>query len=151
MECEVKKARYLSEISTVAELKEARRELELREWFAGERLAEDIAETFTLENMISIVAPPGSVLDRVIGGVGTGFTAIQGIMGVVGSFLWGKGSGGRTPVRAVHPRASHRPQHSTHATRGKTTGGRSHTSRKRTPEIEVEVELEEPKGSRGKR
>ncbi len=89
---EIRRARYLSEISSVRELREARRELELREWFARERLEADIYETFTLDNLVAMVAPPGSMLDRVIGGVGTGLAAAQGVFGVIGSLLAGVGT-----------------------------------------------------------
>ena len=142
MECEIRKARYLSEIRTVGELREARRELEIREWFAKERLIEDTYNTFTLDNLLSIVAPPGSLVDRIIGGVGTGFTAIQGIMGVIGSFLGRRSTHGRTvAARSVHHHGSGHAAHVAHATKGHTSTHRPAT-RKRTAEIEVEVELE---------
>lgn len=141
---EIRKARYLSEISTVAGLKEARRELHIREWFARERLIEDVYDTFTLENLISVVAPPGSLIDRVIGGVGTGFTAFQGIIGVVGSLIGRKSAHGRSAAtQAVHRRKSEHPVKRTSATRS--------AARKRSPEIEVEVELEPKRVVRSKK
>ncbi len=85
----------------MAQLREARREMELREFFARERLLADVADTFTLDNLLSMVAPPGSLVERVISGVGTGFAALQGIIGVVGG-LFGRqerSSGHRAPSR----------------------------------------------------
>ena len=159
MECGIRRARYLSEISTVRELKEARRELELREWFARERLAEDVAGTFTLGNLLSIVAPEGSLVDRMIGRVGTGITVAQGIFGLIGSFFGGKTSRRKPAAKpvvrpvakaVVQPvakavktkkvapsRTSARPVAKMQAPKGRATA-----PRKRTPEIEVEVELE---------
>jgi hypothetical protein len=89
---ELKTTRRLGEIRSVEELREMRREMELREFFARERLTKDAAETFSLANLISFVAPQGSVVDRIIGGVGTGFSAIQGVLGIVGSLLDGRPS-----------------------------------------------------------
>ncbi len=151
---EIRRARYLSEISSVRELREARRELELREWFARERLEADIYETFTLDNLVAMVAPPGSILDRVIGGVGTGFAVVQGVLGTLGSVLgglWSKGDrsaakvvrtrpAARKPVVAAKPAA--RKISATKPAAKKTA------IRKRTPEIEVEVELEKPRAPR---
>ncbi len=79
--------RCLSEIRTVRELREARRELELREMFARQRLEEDIRRTFTLSNLLSIVVPPASLIDRVIGGIGTGFAAVQGIIEAIKALI----------------------------------------------------------------
>jgi hypothetical protein len=73
------KIRYLSDISSVGELREARRELELRTWYAERKLEDDIEETFTLDNMLSIFAPPGSLPDRILCGIGTGVATIRGI------------------------------------------------------------------------
>ncbi len=155
MECEIRRARYLSEISSVRELKEARRELELREWFARERLEADIYDTFTLDNLVSMVAPPGSILDRVIGGVGTGFAAVQGIFGVLGSLFGGRRPEVRRPAvrkRAVTPLVA-KPAAVRPAVRKKAVAKPAVRSvvRKRTPEIEVEVELEKPRTARSAR
>lgn len=99
----IRNTRSLGGIRSVRELREVRREMELRELFARERLTEDVAETFSVGNLLSLVAPPGSVAGRMIGGVGTGFAALQGILGVVGSLLDGRSSrnkpAARTPRR----------------------------------------------------
>jgi hypothetical protein len=119
-------ARYLSEISTAAQLREARRELEIREWFARDRLAGDLVDTFTVDNLLSIVAPPGSVVERIIGGVGTGIAAVRGIFGFFGSLVRGSGYG------RGYPRASSRTARAPRRSRSSDIG-----------EIEVEVELDE--------
>ncbi len=162
MECGIRSARYLSEISTVRELKEARRELELREWFARERLAEDVAGTFTLSNLLSIVAPEGSLVDRMIGSVGTGVSVAQGIFGLIGSFFGGKTSRRKPAAKpvvrpvakaVVQPaakaakavkatKAAPRTASGRSAAKSQAPKGRATAIRKRTPEIEVEVELE---------
>ncbi len=141
---EIRRARYLSEISSVRELREARVELELRELFARRRLESDIYDTFTLDNLIGMVAPPGSILDRVIGGVGTGFAAVQGVMGVIGSLLGGIGARRQTTRHPVVRKPVAKP-----ATR--VVAKAKPAARKRTPEIEVEVELEKPRTTRSKR
>ncbi len=99
----IRQTRYLSEIRSVRELREAKRELELRDFFARERLAEDVAETFSVGNLLSLVAPPGSVVNRMMGGMETGLSAVQAVLGVVGSLLDGRRSrnkpAARTPRR----------------------------------------------------
>jgi hypothetical protein len=156
---EIRRARYLSEIRSVRELKEARVELELREWFARERLEADVYDTFTLDNLVSIVAPPGSWLYRVIGGVGTGLATVQGVVGMLGSFIGGRTAYSQPAVHkrpaashaahpAAHPAAKHPTSHAatSHVAAHKVShpAARS-TARKRTHEIEVEVELEPKK------
>jgi hypothetical protein len=148
-----RRAHYLSEIDTAAQLREARRELEIREWFARERLAEDAADTFTVDNLLSIVAPPGSLVDRVIGGVGTGIAAAQGLWGFFGSMLRGRsyGRGYAQAARVAHTTPAHTVRKRQPARR--PAGHPAHAAhpahpvrpapRKRTPEIEVEVELDE--------
>lgn len=141
MECEIRRARYLSEISTVRELKEARRELEIREWFARERLIQDAYDTFTIDNLLSMVVPPGSLADRVIGGVGTGIAAVQGIAGAISSLLGARASrSGKSTVR--HRTSGHIPK-------AKSASARP-AARKRNPEIEVEVELEPKRAVRSR-
>jgi hypothetical protein len=118
---EIRKLHYLSEISTAAELRAARGELEVREWFASRRLVDDAIDTFTIENLISVVAPPGSLVDRVIGGIGTGIAAAQGILGFAGSLFGGRGrehtGAPRRAVRAKSP--AHAGARRTHSVRRK--------------------------------
>ncbi len=72
---ESRTATPLSDIRSMRALREARREFELREMFARRRLEADIRDTFTLDNLFGMVSPPGSLLSRVLGGVGTGLAA----------------------------------------------------------------------------
>lgn len=152
---ENRKVRYLSEIRTVAELREARRELEIREWFASERLGEDIRDTFSLNTLLSIVAPSGGMVDRMIGNVGTGFMATRGIVGAIGSLFGGRMSScGRTATRTVgHHSAGHASTthhsggHSSvaHSSSGHSSSHAAHHASEphlRSGEIEVELELE---------
>ncbi len=81
-------------------LREVRREFELREWLARERLLDDVADTFSFDNLLSLVAPPGSLLDRVIGGVGTGFSVVQSVLATLGPLLAGKKKTVRRAARA---------------------------------------------------
>jgi hypothetical protein len=152
----IRTTKYLSEISSVRELREARTELELREWFARERLASDVYDTLTWDNLLSMVAPPGSLFDRVIGGVGTGLAATQGILGLFGSFFGGRTAArtaprtvsrpvSRTTTRTVSRTVTRQPDTRTAHKRPAVTRAVAH---KRTPEIEVEVELEPPRAPR---
>ncbi len=148
---EIRKTRYLSEIGSVAELREARRELELREWFARERLMDDIHSTLSLDTLLSIVAPRGSLLDKVIGSVGTGFTAVQGIIGAISSMLSDRAARKRTPARPVCNTASEHSAsgHAASVHTAKKSVAAPPVPRKRSPKaktgIEVEVEIEPKK------
>jgi hypothetical protein len=138
MGCEIRRARYLSEISSVRELQEARRELEIREFFARERLEMDVIDTFSPDNLLAMVAPPGSAIERIIGSVGNGIATVQGIMGVLGSLFGGGGLlgglfGHRAASRSGSRHAPRRVSHEAH--RGTAT-------RRRSPELEIEVELD---------
>jgi hypothetical protein len=60
-------------------------------------MADNFADTFSVGNLLSWIAPPGSFLDRVIGGVdsivggvNTGITALRAIMSVVDLFRGGR-------------------------------------------------------------
>ena len=81
-----RKTRYLSEISSLKELREARREIDMKLWYTGEKLADDVAETFSVDNLLSIIAPPGSVADRIVGGMSTGLATVRGIINAVQMF-----------------------------------------------------------------
>lgn len=99
---------YLNEIGTVGELREARRELSLREEYAGARLADEAADTFSLGGLLSIVAPPGSAGERIVGGIGTGVALMQGLSGVFRVF----GGGGQSRSRShSHSRAHGKAVH----------------------------------------
>lgn len=81
-----RRARYLSEISSLNELREARREVGIKLWYAEEKLAGDAAETFSVDNLMSIIAPPGSVTDRIFGGMTTGIATVRGILNAIQMF-----------------------------------------------------------------
>ncbi len=81
-----RRVRYLKEIATMSQLREAQREIALRTEYAGERLADDAAAVFSWDGLLSLVAPPGSVGERIMGGVTTGIAAVQGLSSVIG--LW---------------------------------------------------------------
>jgi hypothetical protein len=153
---EIRRAHYLSEINNAAELREARHEIEFREWFAARQLTEDAYDFFTLENLVSIVAPPGSFIGRMIDGVGTGIAAAQGVLGVFSG--WGRIGRSARSARPVHSARSTRsrpaghaaghaavhPARSAHpASLVRKKAAASHSApRRRSGEIEVEVELE---------
>ncbi len=151
---EIRKARYLSEISSVAELREARSELELREWFAKERLIDDVYHTFSFDNLLSMVAPPGSFLGRAVGGVGTGISVAQGVIGAIRSLIGERTAHRRmSSGKARNCVSGHTPGHTTKAVATRST--RAHAAktshpaaRKRNEEIVVEVELEPARQTR---
>ncbi len=76
----------------MSQLREAQREIALRTEYAGERLSDDAAAVFSWDGLLSIVAPPGSLVDKIIGGVGTGIAAVQGISSVLGMWRERRGS-----------------------------------------------------------
>lgn len=82
----IEKTRYFSDIKTQKQLREARLELELRAWYAGEKIANDASDMFTVENLLSIIAPSGSVADRIVGGVGTGIATVKGLSNAIRMF-----------------------------------------------------------------
>jgi hypothetical protein len=67
-------------------LREVREALQGRILYAEQRLADDFEETFSLENLIDLVAPPGSFLDRAIGWFEDAFAAVRGVMGAFDYF-----------------------------------------------------------------
>ncbi len=81
-----RRTRYLKEIATMSQLREAQREIALRTEYAGERLADDAAAVFSWDWLLSLVAPPGSVGERIMGGITTGIAAVQGISSIIG--MW---------------------------------------------------------------
>jgi hypothetical protein len=125
---EIRRAHYLSEINNAAELREARHEIEFREWFAARRLTEDAYDFFTLENLVSIVAPPGSFIGRMIDGVGTGIAAAQGVLGLFSG--WGRI--GRS-AHSAHSSHSARPAHSSRSASSRSARSRpdGHAARSR--------------------
>jgi hypothetical protein len=152
---EIKNTRRLSDISSLSELREVRRELAIREWLARERLEKDVRDTFSFDNLLSLIAPRGSFLDRAIGSVGSGFTVAQGVIRAIRSLIGGESAVSRRPSRKTRTRSSgNTPGHTTshHASRPAKTQpakARPASTRKKDSEIVVEVELDKP--SRPKR
>ncbi len=81
-----RRTRYLKEIATMSQLREAQREIALRAEYTGERLADNAAAVFSWDGLLSIVAPPGSVGERIMGGVTTGIAAVHGLSSFIG--MW---------------------------------------------------------------
>jgi hypothetical protein len=72
--------RYLDEISSYDELVQARREVQAQMWRVEEDLTDSAAEAFSLDTLISIIAPPGSMVDRLIGSFDTLLATVRGII-----------------------------------------------------------------------
>lgn len=68
MKCEGEK-RYLNSLRTLDEVREARRELALREFFAREKLTQEARGLFSWGGLLSMLIPRGSMVDRLLGGV----------------------------------------------------------------------------------
>lgn len=79
----IRTARYLNDIGTARALREARRDIDTRLWYAEDRFVERTASTFSVDNLISLIAPPGSLTDRLVGGVSSGLATIRGIMSYI--------------------------------------------------------------------
>ncbi|MDR2912133.1 MAG: hypothetical protein LBV38_02370 [Alistipes sp.] len=69
--------RHPSEIRTLAELRDARRELRLREWYAARRLEDNAARVLHPRHLLSALAPADSFAGRVIDGLGAGISTAQ--------------------------------------------------------------------------
>ncbi len=52
------KVRCLSDISSLGELQQARKELELLSWYSEQRLADNTETLFSFDNLLSSFAPP---------------------------------------------------------------------------------------------
>lgn len=78
---EISKRRYLSDIATMKELREARKELEMKTWYFERVLTERFYATFSVDNLISIVVPPGSFIERAIGWIETGMAIVRRLRG----------------------------------------------------------------------
>ncbi len=74
------------DIRRLAELRQMRREVDIELRYAGEKLADDVAGTFSVDNLLSIIAPPGSVADRIVGGLSTGLATVRGVMNAIQIF-----------------------------------------------------------------
>lgn len=80
------RVRRIGDIASHRELREVQDRLRARIWYAEQRLVDDFEATFSAENLLDMIAPPGSVLDRIVGWAETGFATARGIFGAVESF-----------------------------------------------------------------
>lgn len=62
------------------ELREARRVVDLKIWYTEQRLADNVGSLFSVDNLVSAIAPPGSVADGIIGGMGMLAATFRGIV-----------------------------------------------------------------------
>jgi hypothetical protein len=69
-----------SEIASYDELLQVRRSLKIAVRETKEDIADSADEFFSLDNLVSLIAPPGSTIDRLIGGVETGIATVRGII-----------------------------------------------------------------------
>ncbi len=76
-------------------LMEARMEVDAMAWYARRRMEDRAAGMFTVDRLVSLVAPAGGVVDRAIGGVNVGMAAFRGILGAIRNFRSGGGRGNR--------------------------------------------------------
>jgi hypothetical protein len=72
--------RYLDEIRSYKELRQVRREMDMKVWTAEEELSESVVEAFSADNILSFIAPQGSVIDRLVGGFDTVLATVRGII-----------------------------------------------------------------------
>lgn len=75
-----RKIRNLSKISSLRELREARRIVDLKLWYTEQKISDDISGTFSVNNLLSLIAPEGSTADRIINGMTTGLATVRGIV-----------------------------------------------------------------------
>jgi hypothetical protein len=81
-----RRVRYLDEISSYDELIQARRDVQTQMWMAEEELAESAGEVFSVDNILSIIAPPGSMIDSLIGSFESGLATVRGIINGIALF-----------------------------------------------------------------
>lgn len=68
----------LHKIGSYNELRMIRREIDMELWYIENKLADDVAEAFSFNNLVSLVAPRGSVVDRMASGVSSGLAVVRG-------------------------------------------------------------------------
>ena len=81
-----RKIRHISDISTHRQLCEARESLDRKLWYVEQRLADDLADTFSPESLLELIAPPGSAADRFIGNIRMGMATLRGVVNAVEYF-----------------------------------------------------------------
>lgn len=140
---ENRNAHGLNKIGSMRELRVARRELEIREWFARERLADDAAEVFSLGTLVSLIAPRGSILGGMAGGIGRVFSAALAAVVGRGAATADK-TVDKTAIRAKRSVAATKAVKTKTARTAKAAQAVKAAGRKRAPEIVVEVEPDPP-------
>jgi hypothetical protein len=81
-----RRVRYLDEIGSYEELIRARHHVQAQVRMAEEDLADTAADAFSLDNLVSIIAPPGSMVDRLIGSFDTVLATVRGIINGIALF-----------------------------------------------------------------
>ncbi len=76
----------MGDIASHRELREVQDRIRVRIWYAEQRFVEGVEETFSAENLLEMIAPPGSLLDRIVGWAETGFATARGIFSAVEHF-----------------------------------------------------------------
>jgi hypothetical protein len=81
-----RRVRSFSEISTYRELREVRTRLDMKLWYAEQRLSDRLVRAFSAENLLSLIAPPGSLIDNIIVGIGKGMATVRGVLNAIDYF-----------------------------------------------------------------
>jgi hypothetical protein len=81
-----RKVRHIEDISTYKELTEVRAQIRGRMRYAERRLADDIEDTFSIDNLLGLVAPRGSFAWRIVEGIDMGLATIRGVVKAVEYF-----------------------------------------------------------------
>lgn len=71
-------------IGSLRELQDVRRRVDMKLWYVEEKIADDAREAFSAENLMYIVAPPGSATERIIDGVTNGIATVRGVISAIG-------------------------------------------------------------------
>lgn len=79
-----RKRRDYADISSMEELREVRRWVDMKLWYTEEKLSDDVREGLSADNLMYIIAPPGSAAERVIDGVTTGLATVRGVINAIG-------------------------------------------------------------------
>jgi hypothetical protein len=74
-----RKVRYIGDIYTHRELREMRMRLDAKLWYVEQKLAGDVAYVFSFDNLVELIAPPGSMADRVVGFVRMALATLRGV------------------------------------------------------------------------
>lgn len=70
----------IADIRNMRELRETRRVVDLKMWYTRQRLVDNAEALFSVDNLVSAIAPPGSAADRLIGGAGMLAATVRGVI-----------------------------------------------------------------------